>query len=260
MSRMWESIICYEDRTRFQTSRWRLVGIKTKSGAENTDAGVLWLALSRAGDIVTATLYKSDAFGPANAVAAGTADISGVTGTPDAAVELELSAANSSGVAGSFWIHRYVDGGACPVQVALCTDEDLEALWDGVQSLTGYSATSGMAQYIRLAGEEVLARVTRLFEEQLGAGAAEAWFITDAARLYPDLRRLSNPGQLRHACACRALQIALGRQHDRADDTGYSVLRDSFGREYDEAMKTLSIAFRGESKSATTSMARLTRI
>lgn len=258
--RVWESIICYEDRAQFHTSRWRLWGINTKLGAQNTDSGVLWLVLSRDGDMLTATLYKDDDFAPESAVAAGTADVSGVDGTAASAEELELSPLNDSGISGSFWIHRLTAEGVCPLQVALCTDDDLDGLWDGIESLAGYSATFGMAEFIRLAGEDVLARVTRLLEDSLGAAAAEAWFITDADRTYPDLRRLANPGQLRLTCAYRVLQLALGRQHDRADDTAFSVLRDSFGREYENAIKTIRVAFRGGGRaSGTTSFRRQAR-
>ena len=37
MARKWESIITYEDRANYHTSRWRLTGIATKEGAENTE-------------------------------------------------------------------------------------------------------------------------------------------------------------------------------------------------------------------------------
>ncbi len=258
MSRMWESIICYEDRTKFHTSRWRISGIKTIKGGENTDSGILWLSLSRAGDTVTANIYKDDSLSPATLVATGAADISAVDGLPLHAAELALTAANNSAIAGSFWIQHYFTDWTCPVQVALAEDEDLDALWDGIESLSGFSPAEGMAEFIRVAGEDVLARANRLFEEQLGAGAPAAWFIKDDARTYPDLRLISNPAQLRLACAYRALAVALGRQHDRADDTAYSVLRDCFAREYENAMKSISLALH-DSATATAVTRRLVR-
>ena len=246
MARKWESIICYEDRgAGFRTSRWRLAGIRTKAGGENTDAGVLWLQMSRAADTVTADLYKDDGLGSGDKVATGSADVSGVDGTAAGAVELALSEANSSGLSGSSWIHDYLGDGVCPLQVALCTDEDLDGLWDGIEDLPGYDATAGMAEYIRLAGEDVLAKVAAIFRRQVGgSGAPEAWFITDAGRARPDLRRIANPGQLRMACAYHALEIALGRSHQRGGETMYSSLRDYFHQQYDRAMGSLSLAFK----------------
>ena len=102
-----------------------------------------------------------------------------------------------------------------------------------------------MAEYIRLAGEDVLARVTAMFRRHVGgAGAPEAWFIADAGRARPDLRRIANPGQLRMACAYHALEIALGRSHQRGGETMYSSLRDYFQQQYDRAMGSLSLAFK----------------
>ncbi len=246
MARKWESIICYEDRSGgFHTSRWRLAGIRTKEGSENTDGGVLWLEMSRAGDTVTADLYKDPARDASDKVATGSADVSGVAGTGAAAAELELSEANSSGMSGSFWIHQYHADGVCPVQVALCVDEDLDALWDGIESLGGYDSTLGCAEFIRLAGEDLLAKVSAMFRDQLGGhGAAEAFFIADASRSYPDLRRIANPAQLRIACAHRALAIAVGRSHKMGGDTMYSRLRDYHQAEYERAMASLVLAIR----------------
>ncbi len=246
MARKWESIICYEDRSGgFHTSRWRLSGIRTKTGGENTDGGVLWLEMSRSGDTVTGNLYKDDGLASGDKVATGSADVSAVDGTGGNAAELSLSEANSSGLSGTFWIHRYTADGTCPVQVALCTDEDLDGLWDGIEDLPGYDASAGMAEYVRLAGEDVLCKVTAAFRQHVGGhGSGEAWFITDAARVHPDLRRIANPGQLRMACAYHALEIALGRSHQRGQNTMYSNLRDYFQQQYDRAMASLSLAFK----------------
>ncbi|NQU75030.1 MAG: hypothetical protein HQ546_01805 [Planctomycetes bacterium] len=259
--RKWETIICYEDRSYYHTSRWRLAGIKTKETAENTDSGVLWLQMTKSGDTVTASLYKDDGLASSNKVATGTADVSTTDGTGENAVELTLTASNSSGISGSFWIHKYGADANCPVQVALCTDEDLDVLWDGIEDLPGYDETYGMAEFIRLAGEDVIGKVTRLFRDELGGyGTAEAWFITDASRHYPDLRRIANPGQLQLACAYRTLEIALGRHHQRAGDTIYSVLRDKFAAECEAAMSSLTIAFKSGSGNTTTTGANaLTR-
>jgi hypothetical protein len=131
------------------------------------------------------------------------------------------------------------------VQVALCVDEDLDALWDGIESLGGDDASAGAAEFIRLAGEDVLAAVAATFRDRLGGyAAAEAWFIADHARSLPDLRRLANPAQLRLAAAHRALEIAIGRGHNMAAETMYSRLRDYHRAEYDRAMACLVLAFR----------------
>jgi hypothetical protein len=255
MARKWESIICYENRGEaFHTSRWRLSGIRTRQGAENTDGGVLWLDMSRTGDTVTADLYKDSARDASDKVATGSADVSGIDGGGQYAAKLNLTEANSSGVSGSFRIHRYLADGVCPVQVALCVDEDLDALWDGIESLGGYDATCGCAEFIRLATEDVLAKVSAMLQDQLGGyGAAEAWFITDASRIHPDLRRVANPAQLRVACAHRALELAVGRSHKMGADSMYSRLRDYHRSEYDRAVASLVLAIRpGDDGSAHT--------
>lgn len=253
MARKWESVICYESRAEaMHTSRWRLAGVRTKEGAENTDEGVLWLATTRDGDTVTADLYKSAARAVGDKVATGSAGVAGLDGSAGSAVEVTLSAANSSGLTGSFFVHAYHADDVCPVQVALCVDEDLDALWDGIESLAGYDATAGAAEFIRLAGEDVLAAVAATFRDRLGGyAAAEAWFIEDHARSrlggpegLPDLRRLANPAQLRLAAAHRALEIAIGRGHNMAAETMFSRLRDYHRAEYDRAMACLVLAFR----------------
>ncbi len=247
-TRRWESIIPYEDRSDYHTSRWRLAGVKTKEAAENTDSGVLWLQMTKSGDTVTANLYKDDGLDASEKVATGTADVSGCDGTGDNAAEVILSAANSSGISGSFWVHKYDADANCPVQVALCVDEDLDALWDAIDDLNGYDSTYGMAEFIRFAGEDVLGAVARIFKDELGGhGAGEAWFIADASRHYPDLRCIANPGQLRIACAHRALAIALGREHQRASETAYSELRDHHNAEYERALASLVLAFKSGS-------------
>jgi len=246
MARKWESIICYEDRSGgFRTSRWRLDGVRTKVGGENTDGGVLWLQMTRAADTVTANLYKDDGLGSGDKVATGTCDASATDGSAANAVELTLAEANSSGLSGSLRLHEWIDADVCPVQVALCTDEDLDTLWDGIEDLPGYDSTAGMADSIRAAGDDVLSQVAAMFRRSVGGhGAVESWFIADATRAWPDLRRLANPGQLRMACAYHALEIALGRSHQRGGETMYSNLRDYFARRYDRAMSSLSLAFK----------------
>lgn len=266
MARKWESIICYEKRgEEFHTSRWRLSGIRTAEAAENTDGGVLWLEMVRAGDTVTADLYKDAARQAADKIATGSADVSGVDGSGDGAAKVALSEANSSGIDGSFRIHSYLADGVCPVQVALCVDEDLDVFWDGIESLPGYDATCGCAEFIRLASEDVLAKVGAVFQDLLGGyGAAEAWFITDAPRVFPDLRRIANPAQLRVACAHRALEIAIGRSHKMGAETMYSRLRDYHRAEYDRAMASLVLASRpgrgGASAGASTGVIRQSRV
>ena len=253
MTRKWQSIICYENRAaQFHTSHWRLADVKTKQDSENTDGGLLWLEMSRTGDNAAVDLYKDVACGSDDKVATGSADISEVDGTPTNAAEVELSEANSSGLSGSLHIQDYRADGVCPVQVALCVDEDLDALWDGVEALPGYDSTCGCAEFIRIAGEDVQGKVSAMFQDQLGGyGAAVAWFIPDASRTFPDLRRIANPAQLRSACAHRALEIALGRSHKMGSETMYSRLRDYHRAEYERALASLVLAIRPNGGGAT---------
>ncbi len=245
MSRQWESIICYENRGEaFTTSRWRLSGLKTKTGAENTDGGLLWLETGRDGDTVTASLYKDAARAAADKVAQGTADVSGTDGSPASAAELTLSTVNDSGLSGSLMLHRHLADDVCPVQAALCVDSDMDTLWDGIEALPGYDATTGCGQFIRLAGEDVLAKVSAMFRDRLGGQTAGAWFLADDSRELPDLRRIANPAQLRMACAHRALEIAIGRSHRTGSESMYSRLRDYHRAEFDRAMASLVLAFR----------------
>lgn len=247
--REWESIISYENRGEgYHTSRWRLAGIRTKEAGQNTDDGMLWLQMTNVANTVTANLYKDDGLAAGNKVATGTASVAAVDGSGENAVELTVAASNSSGISGSFWIHDWVADKNCPIKVAMCVDEDLDALYDGCSGLEGYDSTAGLAEYIRIAGEDVLAAVAKIYRDQLGGhGAAEAWFITDATRSYPDLRRIANPDQLRRACAHRALQVALGREHQRATDTMFSTLRDYHEQQYLQALASLSLAFKSGS-------------
>jgi hypothetical protein len=264
--RKWQSVISYEDRAKYHTSRWRLAGVKTKEAAENTDSGVLWLKCTKSGDTVTATLYKDDGVAAGNAVATGTADVSGCNGTGENAVECVLTASNTSGLSGSFWFHTYSTDATAPVQVALCVDEDMDALWDDIENLPGYDSTYGMAEYIRVAGEDVLGRVAKMFSDEMGGhGSPEAWFITDAQRSYPDLRRIANPDQLRLATSHRALAVCLGRSHQRADETMYSELRDYHGEQFEQVMSSLALAFKSgsgdnASESGNTVAVRLSRV
>jgi len=253
MPRKWESIICYENRGEaFITSRWRLSGVSTKAGAENTDGGVLWLEIARDGDAVTAGLYKDAARTEDDKVAeAADVDVSGMDGSPASAVELILEPVNDSGLSGSLMLHRHLADDVCPVQAALCVDSDMDTLWDGIEALPGYDATAGCAEFIRLAGEDVLAKVSAMFRDRLGGQSAGAWFLADDSRDLPDLRRIANPAQLRLACAHRALEIALGRSHRTGAESMYSRLRDYHRAEFDRAMASLVLAFRPGSGGAT---------
>jgi hypothetical protein len=242
---MWESNICYENRLEaFTTSRWRLAGLRTRAGGENTDGGLLWLQTARAGDTATAELYKDRGLASADKVAEGSADVSDLDagGEP---VELTLSEANGSGLSGSLMLHEHLADDVCPLQVALCVDADLDTLWDGIEALPGYDATAGCAEFIRLASEDVLARVSAVFRDRLGGRAARAWFLADGARELPDLRRIANPAQLRLACAHRALEIALGRSHRTGGESMYSRLRDYHRGEFDRAMASLVLSVTG---------------
>ena len=259
--REWETVICYEDRgAGYHTSRWRLAGIRTKEASQNTDDGTLWLQMTRSGDTVTASLYKDDGLASGDKVSTGTADVSSIDGTGENATELTLSASNSSGISGSFWLHQWIAAANYAMQVALCVDEDLDALYGGTAILEGYDSTQGLAEFIRIAGEDVLAAVAKMYRDQIGGhGAAEAWFITDATRSCPDLRKIANPAQLRRACAHRALQIALGREHQRASNTMFSELRDYHEQQYLDALGSVVLAIKsGSGDNASTERAAST--
>jgi len=228
------------------SSRWRLSGIVTLEGSENTDSGVLWLVTVKTNDDVACTIYKDDGLASGNSVATGTADVSGCDNTGANAVEVALTEANDSGIGGSFWIHDYQGDGTAPIQVTLCTDEDLDSQWDGIEDLPGYDATDGCAEFIRVAGDDVMGKVLAMFKDRLGGhGSKEAWYIADAQRTYPDLRRIANPAQLRLACTFRALSFMVGRSHERANDTMYSDQRDYFNAEFERAMNALVLAVKG---------------
>jgi len=245
MPRMWESIICYENRREaFTTSRWRLAGLRTRAGGENTDGGLLWLQLARDGDTATASLYKDRGLALADKVAEGSADVSGLDADSEP-VELTLSPANDSGLSGTLLLHEHLADDVCPLQAALCVDGDLDTLWDGIEALPGYDATAGCAEFIRLACEDVLARVSAVFRDRLGGRADRAWFLADGPRDLPNLRRIANPAQLRLACAHRALEIALGRSHRTGGESMYSRLRDYHRGEFDRAMTSLVLSVTG---------------
>lgn len=246
MARMWESIISYENRSgHIRTSRWRLTGVRTKEDAENTGSGLLWMKTAKSGDNVTCDLYKDDGLGAADQVCDGAAaDVSGCDNTGANAAQVVFTATSFSGVAtglsGEMWIHSYTSDTSAPIVVALCTDEDLDSLWDDIENLPGYDSTVGCAEFIRVAQDDVIGKVAARYQDELsGYGAREAWWITDAGRSYPDLRRIANPAQLRLACAHRALAIAIGRSHQRAENTMYSELRDHHNAQYEAAMQAL---------------------
>lgn len=264
MPRMWESIICYENRQEaFTTSRWRLAGLRTKAGGENTDGGLLWLELVRDGDTVTAGLYKDRGLALADKVAEGAADVSGLDAGGDA-VEMTFAEANSSGLSGTMTLHEHLADDVCPVQAALCVDADLDTLWDGIEALPGYDSVAGCGEFIRLACEDVLARVSSVFRDRLGGRADQAWFLADGARELPNLRRIANPAQLRAACAHRALEIALGRSHRTGGESMYSRLRDYHRGEFDRAMASLVLSVTsgagGSAQAATGGAVRQERI
>lgn len=241
MTRAWEDIICYQDTEAFRTSRWRLWGVRTRSGLANTDDGVLWLSLTGQDDGVAASL-SLDRAGVSTQASGTLEDVRSLDGSADEALEITLDEVADSGLSASLYLHAFQADASCPLQVALCTDEDLRALWDGVEDLTAYESLAGLAECIRLAGSEMLARVIRMYPEQLGA-TARAWYLDGSDRFAPDLGRLANPAQLRYPCSCLALAHALGRDHQRADDTAYSRLRDHFFERYETAMSSLRLAF-----------------
>lgn len=242
MARMWESIISYESRSgHVTTSRWRLSGVKTIEGSENTDSGMLWLTTSKSGDDLTCELYKDDGLASGDKVCTATAvDVSGCDGTGANSVQVTFAEAESSGLSGEMWVHAWASDDYAPVLVALCTDEDMDGLWDDIENLPNYSATHGCAEFIRMAGDDVIGKVTKRYQDELGGfGAREAWWIADSDRAYPDLRRIANPAQLRSACAHRALAFALGSSHQRAEETMYSAERDYHNAEYAAAIQAL---------------------
>jgi len=246
MARKWEQIIPYEDRSiQLTTTNWRLSGFRTDVDNLNNDSGVLWLGTSKSGDNVTCTLYKDSA--AANSVATALAvDVSGTDNTGANDVLVTFTAANSSGLSGTMMIRDYQgDSTAVPLCVALCVDEDCTALFGALDDLSAFDETEGMADIIRVAHGDVMARVMQLFMDELGGyGAQEAWFIDDADRTYPDLRKISNPDQLRQACAYRTLDLAIRRDHLRADPTMYSETANHWAEQYEAAIGGLRLAFK----------------
>ena len=116
-------------------------------------------------------------------------------------------------------------------QPMLCSDEDLNAFWDGIESLAGYDPVEGHAELIRLASEGVLNRVSVMWDGKV------------------DPERIANPAQLRVACAHRALAIGIARTHKVGEDTMYKRLRDYHAAEYERALASLVLAVRpGEAK------------
>ena len=106
-------MICYEDRGRMRTSRWKLEGVKTLA-AGSTDGGWLWLTTARTGDVVTANVFKDAACTTGNKVASGTANVAGMSA---AGVRCTLSQANTSGVSGEFFFDVYAADTAVPAPV-----------------------------------------------------------------------------------------------------------------------------------------------
>ena len=235
-------MICYEDRGRIRTSRWKLEGVKTLA-AGSTDGGWLWLTTARTGDVVTANLFKDAACTTGNKVASGTANVAGMSA---AGVRCTLSQANTSGVSGEFFFDVYAADTAVPAPVlaCLCVDADLAIEYGNLADLPAYDATAGLAQYCATATGKVLLLASQLFSEELGGcGAPEHRHLGGADREFPDYRRLANPDQLREAAVHWALMLAFGRSHERADKTMYSELRDYHDRRRQEAIGSWKLSF-----------------
>jgi len=249
MARKWEQIIPYEDRSdELTTTNWRLSGLRTHADNLNSDSGILWLGATKSGDDVTCTLYKDQAVSSSVALASAV-DVSGCDNTGDNDVTVTFAAANASGLSGTMQIRQYLaDVTAVPVCVSMCVDEDMAALFGDLDNLSSWDDTDGMADVIRVAHGDVMARVMQTFMDELaGYGAQEAWFITDADRTYPDLRKIANPDQLRQACAYRALDIALRKDHLRADPTMYSEGATHWSEQYERAIGGIRLAFKSGS-------------
>lgn len=235
-------MICYEDRGRMQTSRWKLEGVKTLA-AGSTEGGWLWLTAARAGDVVTANLFKDAACTTGNKVASGTANVAGLAA---GAVRCAMTQANNSGVSGEFYFERYAadTAVAAPVLASLCVDADVAIEYGNLSDLPAYDAATGLAEYCATATRKVLLLASQLFSEELGGcGAPEHRNLGAAGREWPDFRRLANPDQLREAAVHWALMLAFGRSHERADKTMYSELRDYHDRRRQEAIGSWKLSF-----------------
>lgn len=239
--------IPYEDRDEFHTSRWALSGVNTTDDG-NLDAGWLWMLCVDSDDTVTVTLYKDAACAADDAVATGTADISGID---DAAAKCALAASNASGLTGEFYFESYTDdnASAIPVCVSLCVDADLAEEYRNADSLPPdvYDATNGMAAYCAAASRKTLLLVTQLYAEECGGyGAPEHRHIPAATRTYPRLSVIANPDQLKDAAVHWALMLAFGSCHETARDTMYSTLRDYHDEKRKEAIGSWNLTFNSD--------------
>jgi hypothetical protein len=238
-----DKIVCYEDRDAIKTSRWLLDGIKTKTGSLNVDGSCgawLYMTASYAAPTLTVTLYK-DAAGT-NSVATGTSNLSTLSTAP---VKVTLAQANTSGISGSFYVHRRAsDVTLVPVLVGLCVDADLEAEYDRLSTLPNYDATAGMAEYIAYASRTVLMRVASQFKSQLGGyGDEESPKLAAATRDYPDFRAIASPEQLREAAVHCAMEQIFYSRHELADETMYSARAQRHAQKFEQAMAGLNLAF-----------------
>lgn len=243
MGRFEQYLICYEDRDDLHTSRWLLDGVST-AAAGNTHRGWLFLTAGRTGQTVTLELYKDPDCGAGDKVATGSADVSAM----GAAVKVDLTEANDSGLSGQVYLESYAADppSSVPVLVSLCTDADLAELWRDIDSLPSdvYDAACGMAAHCAVATRRVLLLAGQMYAEELGGyGGPEHVHYAGATRMDPDWRRLIVPDQLSEAAACWALELALGSCHSMAEETMYSQLRDHFAQRRREAVGGWNLTF-----------------
>lgn len=235
MSRF-DYVICYENRSRIHTSRWRLDGISTR-GDGNTARGWLWMSAALSGDTATIDLFSDPGCQAADKVAEGSADV----WTLDAgAVKVSLSEANGSGLSGQLYIERFAaDSAGVPVLGSLCVDEDLAEHYQRIDALPGgvYDADEGLARFCAAATRKTLLLVSQLYRQELGGyGGPEDRRLGPCAREVPDFRRIAAPDQLRETAVHWALALALGSCHDRAGETLYRELRDYHDRRREQVL------------------------
>jgi len=115
----------------------------------------------------------------------------------------------------------------------LCDDKDVDALWDGIESLPGWDKKYGLAKLREEASIKVL-RELHCICRRTGP-RRQSWHVNPDE----DLRRVANPDQLRTACAHWVLVFALGRKTNAEHDTMHRRLHEYHEAEYRRAMASV---------------------
>lgn len=138
-----------------QLTALKLDGFVTINSLLNSDAGRLYLSLTKSGSTYTVNCYKDAA--RANLVASGTTTAIGT---------ITLTASNSSGLSGSVYLTTYTaDDTGIVADAFLSTDDDLPL--NGIQALTEFDVLSGFAKYHMQAFNDLKERLKSKYDSQL---------------------------------------------------------------------------------------------